>query len=486
MLVVLYGIQAIRVYTAKPNIAVNYVARIDAATLAIPESERAWPIYRSGLLLREAEPDWGGFNRRPRSGEQGWDAWASYLDANAEALALFRQAGAMPSMGLAISDMFSAENTQLWSPDRPDWNPNDEPLVMVPLKYLGWMRIASQVLAHDALRAAAEGDAATAAIDLRTIFAIGKHVRDHPFVFNDLVAFIIWERGLMALAEILASYPRALSDEMLRDLAHELAALGDGQGIRLRWQGERDTFHDLIQRTYTDDGHGDGFLSARGLLDFRMFLGSGKPGGSTDWIQHASIPAFSAVVVGRREIVEKHDRLISRWQAEACKPLWERRGDITDDKQWEELSGSPLWRVRNYLLVEFTPYLQRATVRPEIVTQRRDALQTAIALELYHRREGCWPESLDMLVPGLLPVIPRDRFDGKALKYRLVDGKPILYSVNADRDDDAGRPPTSPTGNILNDAGTWAPVMDQEDAWDGDWVLWPPIIDPLIADDEDD
>jgi hypothetical protein len=49
-------------------------------------------------------------------------------------------------------------------------------------------------------------------------------------------------------------------------------------------------------------------------------------------------------------------------------------------------------------------------------------------------------------VPDLLPAVPPDRYDGKPLRYQLVDGKPLVYSIGSDRDDDAGRAPRNAAG----------------------------------------
>ena len=106
------------------------------------------------------------------------------------------------------------------------------------------------------------------------------------------------------------------------------------------------------------------------------------------------------------------------------------------------------------------PAFSRAGEQSEITAQQRDAVLVAIALELHHRRSGAWPVSLDELVPDLLPAVPPDRFDGKPLRYRLIVGRPLLYSIGWDRDDDGGKP-TAGKG----------PGPRRGDA---DWILWQP------------
>jgi hypothetical protein len=90
----------------------------------------------------------------------------------------------------------------------------------------------------------------------------------------------------------------------------------------------------------------------------------------------------------------------------------------------------------------------------------RDAVLVAIALQLYHRREGTWPASLNQIVPGLLPRVPVDQFDGKPLRYRLIEGRPNVYSVGPNRQDDGGAFPADGTSG-------WKALT-------GDWRLFPP------------
>ena len=107
-------------------------------------------------------------------------------------------------------------------------------------------------------------------------------------------------------------------------------------------------------------------------------------------------------------------------------------------------------------------------VNSEQVALERDALLVAIALELYRRRTGSWPVDLEALVPDLMPAVPVDRFDGRPLRYRVIDGRPLVYSVGADRDDDGGRTPVDTRGRPERDL-----ARIPKSGADGDLVLWP-------------
>ncbi|HVU09543.1 MAG TPA: hypothetical protein VHG89_13500 [Verrucomicrobiae bacterium] len=74
----------------------------------------------------------------------------------------------------------------------------------------------------------------------------------------------------------------------------------------------------------------------------------------------------------------------------------------------------------------------------------RRILITAIALERYRGKFGSYPETLAKLAPEFLKVIPPDFMDGQPLRYRLVDGHFILYSVGLNCVDDGGKFPTRP------------------------------------------
>ncbi len=142
--------------------------------------------------------------------------------------------------------------------------------------------------------------------------------------------------------------------------------------------------------------------------------------------------------------------------------------------RWErEIRKRPMEALR-YLPLMNLPGLVSVLVGDQVMVQRRDALLAVLALERYWRQHAEWPAALEELVPSLLAEVPRDRFDGERLRYRIVDGAPILYSVGVDRDDDAGRPfqgnPTN-TNIFLQwwEAHLWAWSSKY---YDGDWILW--------------
>ena len=118
------------------------------------------------------------------------------------------------------------------------------------------------------------------------------------------------------------------------------------------------------------------------------------------------------------------------------------------------------------------PSLTHSGRLPELALQECDAVTVAIGLELYRRRTGYWPTELPELVPDLLPAVPVDRFDGNPLRYRVIDGMPLVYSIGSDGKDDGGRAPQDAAGHSQPHLAKFVDTQGEPMA-DGDWILWP-------------
>jgi hypothetical protein len=123
-------------------------------------------------------------------------------------------------------------------------------------------------------------------------------------------------------------------------------------------------------------------------------------------------------------------------------------------------------RVR-FVVSPFILTLPENTFKKTLRTQTQyEMTQTAIALARCKLRDGAYPPSLDRLVPEYLPALPRDRMDGKTLRYRpLPNGTYVLYSVGEDFKDDGGS-----TG-VLTQLG------HSYNLWRGPDVVWPALGD---------
>ena len=91
-------------------------------------------------------------------------------------------------------------------------------------------------------------------------------------------------------------------------------------------------------------------------------------------------------------------------------------------------------------------------------------LLTLLALRAYRLEHGAFPATLSALVPGYLQSVPDDPFAlSDPLRYKLIGGKYVLYSVGPDGKDDGGKPifdttkpAPSPPRSTLSDNRYWA------------------------------
>lgn len=201
---------------------------------------------------------------------------------------------------------------------------------------------------------------------------------------------------------------------------------------------------------------------------------------SATLLEKLVLPVFSPCVASRREIVAEFDALMAMNQNDQSTPLW-MRDESTADQASLDWHKDLRW-LRFLPLDNFHSSMSLALTGSELAMQQRDATLVAIGLELYRRDRGAYPISLDDLVPRFMPAVPPDRFDGNPVRYRLVNGKPVIYSVGSDRMDDGGNRPKAMDACLSGYwASHWVPAGKIAEALKnkiirrGDWVLWPPV-----------
>ncbi len=493
IVIILYLLAAVYFLAGRPAPSHNYLKDLNAAALSLKESQRAWPLYRAARLalpaLDEQLPD-GVDAAALRPGDAHWPVVEQYLVAHASTLETIRRAAQMPGLGYVVGHEIAPDDRELWPEmQAADTSEFGDSCFTTLLPHLRELRSLSRLLVMDTCRAAHVGDGATALANIEAGLGLGQHARETPFIINELVGIAITRAVFESVGELLAHFPEILSDEQLGRLAHVLSTY-DERALRIRLSGERFGFADFLQRIYTDSGNGDGRLTVDGLV---MLLKAKHAGTLTDAppadppraVLAAATPALGMVMLSRREMMDEYDRLLAIIEAENATPLW-LRGEPAAEQQIQQWSAAPLQQLRRWPIVILMPALSRTTIQSQMMLMHRDALMTAIALELYRRSHGVWPDSLHELVPSLLPAVPVDRFDGQLLRYAIIDGQPRLYSVGSNLIDEGGEPPYDASGQPNNSAaGRWFPPQRVRNwnatahgpsPWvDGDWILWPPL-----------
>ncbi len=479
--VLLYTLLWVRMAWRQPGLETNYWNQLEAEVAMIPPEQRAWPRYRSAFLqLRSTPPDLALNSILQASTDPNVLQWAR---EHQDVLELIAEGAAALQLGVTLqrspdrdlrlkwlelgNESAEARRTELENLDARPKEDNPE-LVGGILEYAAVVRRLAYGLRAASADAVARDDGAAFVALVEQRLQIARHAAEPDVVISTLVGLAIAQAVYTDVMELLSERPALLSEPQWVRTAHLLAAV-DRKLLTLDLRWERMSFLDIVQRVYTSGPYG---RPAGADLYFALDEGTDVaeifPGREWSW------PVMAALEPDRGAVEAAYDDYLADLQAYGALPLWRRdEHDVAADYETQvSASDSTLMR-------EYTPRLARAFDLVEYAVQFRDATLTAVALELHQRRTGVWPSTLTELSPTLLPSPPVDRLTGDPLRYRVVDGRPLLYSVGADRDDDGGRL-VNPRTSVHST--TWVqPVTEPQrtatgeyHAPDGDWVLFPP------------
>lgn len=505
VIIALDVVLAVRFLVGRPTVSVDYLSVLNAPIERVPQPDRAWPLYRQAILgLAMGKDGDKSIEKRVDDdklmtldeipvGHPAWAALVAWIESHQPGMDAVRRAAVKPALGFKLGpggdsydpeiDFPAAEN----SPVQATPSALDESIVSILLRNLNPMRQMANLLSADLRVAREKADAPRVFADLDAMLGMASQLRDgQPFVVTQLVANGIDRMMLRDLDATLAQKPELLSDADLAHLAHRVSATvcGDTAAAFISLEGERMSAKDIIQRVFTDDGHGDGRLSASAvrLISILSTMGSDTngrqfvPANTGDLVGMAVVGSVAASFNARRETADEFDRLYALADSDLARPMYAidpaSSGEQLIQRRIDEINHSSAARSRLILVPLLMPSLAHAQRTTEQLIGERDGALVAIAIELHRRRHnGTYPTSLDELVPGMLPKIPRDRITGDAIRYRLVDGKPVVYSVGVDRDDDGGRAPaTTP-----EQAAAWpypTTTGGKPHEIDGDWILY--------------
>lgn len=474
----IYVVLIVRFCIGQPTPNVDYIARLNEPVLAAPDSDRAWPLWRKAIVAASDGPDGNGnlsFSNVLGAGSDAPPSWSQkvdWLNHHQDAVALAQQAAAKPILGFIYGPGGSEIDPQLY-PHLSDSSGKNSPLISVLLPQLSDVRRMASMLSVDARRGAELSDPARVEADLSALQGLARQLRGSDrFLVTQLVALRIDDLMIDRLQRTIFEHADLFSDGQLIGFAHGLAKPRVA-GDLIQVSGERPFFADILQRIYTDDGHGDGRLTLKGVQTIPRLASVPN---DQDWGMNNAMVVASPVpmlIATRAEMTKAYDGLMDQTEANFGQPI--RTVDwAAFDSRIISVHRSPVGRMRYILVDMLLPSFERAQASCERYLGERDGTEVAIALEMYKRRHGSYPASLEALAPQWLPEIPVDRITGDPIKYRLINGRPVVYSVGADRIDDGGkRPVVKPGSNSNQDtAAQWD--VKPADAPSGDWVLYPP------------
>jgi hypothetical protein len=456
-----YGWLASRFYFGTPTISVDYLGMIEARDpVPVDPTLHAGPIYSEvAALLEQAHP-----RAQPTIDEtsEAWAATLAVLDQERAMIDRLIDAARRPSLGPRWAGPAATGGR---STDADPWATS---LFRLELPHLRTLRSAARWLAAESVRAAATGDAKRATEAFDALVRTGNHAAG-PFLVEQLVAQAISGLAAESLLGLLARHADRFDEPSLAALAASLDAI-DPRVFRVDLSGERAGVLDAMQRSYTDDGAGDGHLvaSSLGAMDL---LGSSA---SSVRDPEVRLAAPIAVLVGRSraEAFELAERTFAAAEAAAQLEPWSWTDVQRPEKTVDALPGgrSPDWM---YDPTTSIGSYGRAIETAAMSRHWIDAVRAVVALHRWNALHGAWPSSLDQLVPEFLDRVPRDPYDGAALRYAVRDGGPVLWSIGVNRVDDG-----APEADHVNTGFKlrWHAPTDQVPEDDRrllDFVYWP-------------
>lgn len=508
-MLVLYSILAARFYLVAPNVSRNIMNEMNVPVLAVPESERGWPLYIEAKKQFGPLPEFLLTSRHDeptRPGDEGWEDLAAWLDSHAAALETVRVAASKPVMGYVLRAGIDPELGRAMELTVPGYQfeqhlePTDEnPVVVgVLLPHLGEMRQLAKRLRSDAHLAASRGDGGRFVADIRAMLGIADQMLQEQFLISDLVGIAVAEMAFMTVTSE-AARDGLLSREQLRDLAHLCAGMGHGH-VSIGAATEMFMVEDILQRCFSDDGNGDGhFVGGPVLAEMYADFGVMRPRGER--LMRAFQPVQSVLIASRAEIMSLARGFVAAAAVDDALPPW-RHHERSSDAAYVKMMHSGVYAAVPFLsslsMYDDVGPIERACAARDLAETRRDVTLTVLAIESFRRAKGAWPRSLAELVPAYLPRVPLDPFDGRPLRYTAPgsgSAGPVLYSVGVDQVDDGGSIPGTNAERFAVRNFQWFKadpskvivygVKKRTTVPKGDWVLWPelpPVAEPPLAD----
>ncbi|NLH99166.1 MAG: hypothetical protein GX446_06695 [Chthonomonadales bacterium] len=304
----------------------------------------------------------------------------------------------------------------------------------------GYRRLA-QAFHVSILWKADQGDVSGALDDSLVLVGFGMHLEGRGTQAEQLVGIALEAMATHAVLTLLDSYEAAARD--LARVQTRLADLNARHASLLDLAGDKAVWLAMIQRTFTDDGAGNGRVLKEGLP---LAAGGWKDGVT-------SLLSFG--YPDRREMISLIERYYSEYQLALETPPSDPRHEARQDR-WKALADE------SFLLSVAAPAMERMVALVWRATASRRALLTTMAVQRYERDHGVYPATLDALVAGgYMKELPLDPYSGKTFGYRATGDDFLLYSWGLNLVDDGG----------LQGAGqNGAPRMYAEN---GDWVFWP-------------
>jgi len=495
----------------KPHIKVNYWSQVNEPALAFPEGERAWPIIRDAYI---ADVGVKGFPNHP-----GWSTHRGLVELTPQILVLIRSNGEtqvpeeivelvlwldqhqvfidalreashrldMGYLVLPDIDPVLAQAEAEWAhedfvPEEPPENPSLLGGLMPQLQIL---RNAVGVLLADAELALSEGDSTRASESLIAAARVAGMLNRSPFLVSSHMGISLLEQCRDSINIILMLQPEFIAEIKWERVSSSLLESVQDLDLARQLDIEVWIYEDTAQRIFSDDGNGNGVVTAEGL-EFLNSLAGGLPGvGERERLSGQLLRAFlkSNRVATRAEDRRAYMAYMDVWKSELMLSPWDRGvSSAAQAAFWSQSrkhisldEDKPIALCAGIILGAF----DRSSNLERQIVCKVDATRAAIALFRHNLANKSWPTTLTDLDPAFVDGPYIDAYTGEQLLIKVIDEGPIVYSAGADRDDDDARPFRDEDDDIV--VPPWVALYELESTLanepasiDGDWILFYP------------
>ena len=513
----LYASFAAYFHMGMPQPSVDYMADFNNSIDEADESDLAWPIYRP-LWKKHGFSEGGGLNvdqlyhrvdeagvlvhkgmKKPE--HLGWEDAVERLSELNDLLDGFREARYKPRLGVPLfvdRSNYSREDFEVIFPNQdyedPYPNFNDESVdaqvaevmegspLYILLPHIQAMRTGARILTVDTRWAIEQGDSDRVVANIEAILGIGRQAADSNFLVGSLVGYACAGIGFDLIEEVLTEHPDCLNQNQLAQLQRSLENEDPTKWMNI--QGERAFVMDTIQRVYTDDGNGDGRVTATGIgvmqhISSANFMASPLEGSEEEPYFKAAIyvaaPASLFLIASRKETTTVAEKFLQQFEDQIDRPYWEKAKNETDFEEFLAANER-----RHFLLANLMPAFNQVRLAMIRTMARRDGVVVGIAGQRHYLKYGEWPNSFDQLSPEFIIEFPLDPMNGQFLRVKAEHHGVLAYSVGHDLDDDGGAMPVygrryrDHRGKFIgNPPHAFVGGDSNATDFDADWILWP-------------
>lgn len=314
-------------------------------------------------------------------------------------------------------------------------------LIGLMMPELGSCRAITRINCARMRLAAETGDDAELLAAVEQCMALGKHISGQAMIIDYLVGAAIQAHTQQEVRFLIVDgrIAPSLAEQLLKAVdRHPLRPLGP------LFDTERFIVMDVIQRTFSDTGGGNGrFLPTAAAELGATGLGMPGVGMSKSW---RVMNLAGLLHPDRRTTEARANEIYDGFIRAAAMSHAERANAVTVDVD-TLVSG-------NRLLEILVPAGYRTMRSRDTIDSDREATRIMLALEIHRAQHGAFPPTLGSLAEILGEEVPLDPIVSAPFGYRVLESLDqhgrsyILYSITSDGVDNGGdmgdRPPETP------------------------------------------